>query len=325
MYSRVLYLLLLVYIFCTSPAPAYGLEFVETKSLSDMVKEGKDVITPPLVKRFGSYAPHYFQVIDGTKLSGEQKIIYHNPLSEGPHSVYFENLYIERKDTLHFRTGVWGFLPNSKTDQLAPLDDSDGVRFKIDIFLEGALHPLFEQEVSSFNQWFDHKVNLDKYSGSIVRLVLTTEPIGNTHQDWAYWGNPKIVAKTSVRETINRLRLKNNLFSEKIKSLGLENQNLTNDINLINQKKESFATNFLSIFKILIALLVGAGIGFVFSETTRSNKTQKLIRMVHKNINNQSNIKEELNDKFKDLESDISLSKDLAKKTLDLLKDPNIK
>jgi len=72
------------------------------------------------------------------------------------------------------------------------------VVFRISIIEDGKREIIFESSLAPLNnpddrRWHQHFINLEKYTGKTVDLVLTTKALKSSEYAWAAWANPKII------------------------------------------------------------------------------------------------------------------------------------
>jgi hypothetical protein len=83
--------------------------------------------------------------------------------------------------------------------------EGDGVRFLLEVQPAGsAPSVLLDRQVnprakSEERGWNDVLVDLSRYAGQRVTLVLRTDPAENFAFDWAGWGNPSVIVRSSAR------------------------------------------------------------------------------------------------------------------------------
>lgn len=75
--------------------------------------------------------------------------------------------------------------------------EGDGVVFSVYVEDDAGMHLLFSQYVDpkhhqADRNWLPVQVNLRRYQGKLVRIILATGsgPAGDRRYDWAGWGNP---------------------------------------------------------------------------------------------------------------------------------------
>jgi hypothetical protein len=118
--------------------------------------------------------------------------LYQHPTSNENRSlIVFENVEIPEKAKMKFgialHPGVWD--PNK----------GDGVVFEIYVKSNGAEECIFSKYVDPKNnpeerKWNDFEIDLSKYSGKTVTIILSTlpGPKNDNRWDWAYWGDLKL-------------------------------------------------------------------------------------------------------------------------------------
>jgi len=79
---------------------------------------------------------------------------------------------------------------------------SDGATFEISIAKNATPTEetiLFSKSVNPANNYEDRSwkyqsIDLNNFSGQLVNIKLITRPNNNTANDWAWWGDPKIIS-----------------------------------------------------------------------------------------------------------------------------------
>lgn len=75
----------------------------------------------------------------------------------------------------------------------------DGVRFAISVEVDGSVEPVYRRDVDpkrdpADRRWSDERVDLSKFMGRSVSLILETDPLRDPSFDWAGWANLRFEA-----------------------------------------------------------------------------------------------------------------------------------
>lgn len=77
--------------------------------------------------------------------------------------------------------------------------EGDGVTFSVYVEDDAGIHLLYSRYLDPKHhqqdmRWTPVRINLDRFAGKLVRLILTTGagPAGDSRYDWAGWGAPRL-------------------------------------------------------------------------------------------------------------------------------------
>jgi hypothetical protein len=174
---------------------------------------------------------------DRFRLSGPRNVLFQHPPS-----VVSYTLEIPPAAILRFSTAlspeVWQF------------DKGDGVQFDILLNDGDSQETIFSNYINPKyipidRRWHEHAVDLSPWSGQTVTLAFSTSPgpSDNDLFDWAGWGNPMIVQKTTydfIKNFHQGWPPPDNLYKERVRRLKI-GDNFENVIFQHSPKSLSFA------------------------------------------------------------------------------------
>lgn len=131
--------------------------------------------------------PSLFKVESWNILDQTKDVLFTHPAESGSTALVYPAM-IQPRTT--FRTDI----------AIAPeawQGEGDGVVFSVYVEDDAGMHLLYSQYVDpkhhqADRNWLPVQVNLSRYQGELVRIILATGsgPAGDRRYDWAGWGNP---------------------------------------------------------------------------------------------------------------------------------------